>query len=71
MNTVQQRLFKKSLTEAKYLVNKYKMDHVIIDTGKSGSSKFRICSANSFFEKRIKYDNIICYLSHPGEKEAL
>ena len=71
MNTVQQRLFKKYLTEAKHLVNKYKMDHVIIDTKKVGSNRFKICSANSFFEKRIKYENIVCYLSHPGEKEAL
>lgn len=47
------------------------MDHVIIDTDRFGSSKFRICSANSFFEKRIEYDKIVCYLSHPGEKGVL
>ena len=71
MNTVHQKLFKKAFLEAKNMVNKYKMDHVIIDTDRFGSSKFKICSANSFFEKRIKYDKIVCYLSHPGEKGVL
>lgn len=66
MDTVQQRAFKSIYKQAKRLVVESKKDHVIINIPDAiTSKKFRIFLADQFFDRRIKYERIVCYLSHP------
>lgn len=66
MDILHQRIFKKNYKKAKEMVNHYKRDFVIIYVpGEIPSCSFQVCLAERFFEKGMKRENLVCYLSHP------
>ena len=69
MNTLQQRLFRNKYRDAKSLTKKYKRDFVILFTNNPKLGMFKICTADYFFRKGIKFDKLICYLAHTETSE--
>ncbi len=66
MNLYEQRAFRRAFLEAKNKVKMTKRDHVILFIpNRISSERFRVCQAEKFFDKNLKYDNMMCYLSHP------
>ena len=66
MNLYEQMAFRRAFLEAKNKVKMTKRDHVILFIpNRISSERFRVFQAEKFFEKNLKYDNMMCYLSHP------
>ncbi len=66
MNLCEQRSFVKAYKEAKKMVKDTGEDHIIVFIPNSiTSQRFRICTADKFFSKPRKQDNLMCYLAHP------
>ena len=66
MNLYEQKAFKKTFDKAKIIVKETKKDHVIIFIpNRISSERFQIFEAEKFFNRNIKKDSMMCYLSHP------
>jgi len=66
MNLYEQRAFIKAYNEAKSIAKETAEDYVILFIpNRISSQRFQIFKADTFFRKNLKYDNIMCYLSHP------
>lgn len=68
MDSAVQRSFKKTFIEAKRRRLESKKDFVIVETYDVTSRKFKICSAEKFFEKGANLKRIVCYMSYPEER---
>ena len=66
MNLEQQKEFATTLKDAKVMVSAFRKDYVIISL-EALKSNFKIIPAETFFQKGLKYNRIICYLAHDGK----
>ena len=67
MDSALQRSFKKTFSEAKRRRTESKRDFIIVETNDIISKKFKICSADKFFDKGANFNTIVCYMSYPED----
>lgn len=67
MDSALQRSFKNTFSEAKRRRTESKRDFIIVETNDITSNKFKICSADKFFDKGANFNKIVCYMSYPED----